>query len=77
MIEHVIEVIELAPDVSPGRERGRLLIGAVEGRAEAAEQACHREIRLAIAVVDRRVEDCGLAVLRREPVAAPEIAVQE
>ena len=77
MIQDVVEVVELTALRPTRRKRCRGLIRAVEGYAEATEQARHRQIRLPVAVVDRRVEEHRLTARAREPVAAPEIPVQE
>src|SRR6195256_4388776 len=77
VIEHVVEVVELGARLPAERERRRRLVCLVEALAEAAEQACHRQVGLAIAVVDRRVDEYRLTGRAREPVAAPQVPVQE
>src|SRR5437016_2246595 len=77
VIQDVVEVVELTALRPTRRKRCRGLIRAVEAFAGATEQARHRQIRLPVVVVDRRVEEHRLTARAREPVAAPEIPVQE
>ena len=73
----MVEVVErLAHPVARVHGPGRA-VGLVEAGAEAAEELGHGEVGLAVAVVDGRVVDDGLAVGQRRPVAAPEVAVQQ
>ena len=59
--EQRIELVERDAFVVPGRERVRLLVGGEHPRAEAAEQPHHRQIDLAVAAVDGRIDQAGRA----------------
>ena len=73
----MIEVIQILAHTVTGIERPGLAVGRVEARRETAEEFGHGDIRLAIAVVHRRVEDHRFVVRGRRGIAAPEIAVQQ
>src|SRR5262245_53214013 len=71
VVEHVIQVVHLAPLTVTWLERPGVLVGAVELGREAAEQMSHRQIRLAVSVVNRGIEDHRLAICTHCSVAAP------
>ena len=77
VIQHVIEVVELAASAGTRVQRKLRVIRGIECRSEAPEQARHGDIRLAIAVVDRRIENDRRAVGEPRAIAAPKVAVQQ
>ncbi|CDH46496.1 hypothetical protein BN874_470003 [Candidatus Contendobacter odensis Run_B_J11] len=77
MVENVIQVVQRPPLRIAGSQRQRLPIGDVKGFRETAEQFGHRQVRLAVALVNRRIEDHRLAIRRAIGIAAPKIAVQQ
>src|SRR6516164_7033660 len=77
VVQHVVEVVELAAQRRARGQRRRALVGAIEGWAEATEETGHGEIGLAVAVIDRGIEQHRFPGSAREPVSAPQIAVQE
>src|SRR5215469_12222564 len=77
MVQHVVEVVELGAQRRARRQRRGTLVGAIEACAEATEKLGQGEIGLAVAVVDRGIEEHRLARRGREPVPAPQISVQK
>ena len=77
VIQHVVEVVKRTPQRIAVGERPRIAVRGMEVAAKSAEQLGHRDVGLAIADVDRRVEDDRRAIRQAGGVARPQVAVQE
>src|SRR5690554_2023663 len=75
MVDQVVQVVDLEPDLPLVFERPRLLISRVEIHREAPEEPRHREIRLTMSEVRRRVYERRMTVTRGDEVSRPEITV--
>ena len=76
VIQHMIELVQRLPFAVARRQWPGVLVSAVKRLTKAAEKARHGQIGFAVAVVDGGIEDDRLTI-RRRPVAAPEITVQQ
>ena len=76
VVEHVIQVVEVLAHRVTRVERPGFLVGGVEGGRVSAELLGHRQIHLAVAIVDGRVEQDRF-LLDIAVVAPPQIAVQQ
>src|SRR5262245_60897969 len=77
VVEHVVQVIELASYPVARVDRPHFAVALVEACREAAEELGHREVGFRVAVVNGRIEHGRRAVGEESRVAAPEIAVQQ
>ena len=75
--EQGIELVERDASLVARLERIFGGVRAEDRRAEAAEELHHREVDLPVPEVDRRIDEARRAVLVRDGVASPEIAVEE
>ena len=62
VVEQVVEVVELAPRRVARVPRQRGVVGIVKGGRETAEELGHGEIRFAVTIVDRRINQHRLTV---------------
>ena len=60
-----------------GVQRIEFFVDLYKSRREAVEQFDERDLHLAGAVVDRRVDQSGLAVAGAEEVSRPQVAVKQ
>src|SRR5262245_56622289 len=71
VIQHVVEVVEDAPQLVAAGDRMYLAVALVEALREAAEELGHGEIGLRVAVVHRGVEHDRRTALEDGGVPAP------
>ena len=77
MVEQVIQAVEQLALFVAFRQRPEATVFSVEAPRKAAEQFAHGQIRFAVTVMHRGVEDCGRTVGEHGRVAVPEIAVHQ
>src|SRR4029079_17444808 len=70
------DLVERHALLPSGRAWRHLLVGVEAAGPEAAEDAQHREIDLAVPAVGRRIDQPVPTVAAHEAVAGPEVAVQ-
>ena len=77
MIEDVIKIVERLARLIAGIERGGPAIGRIEAFGQAAEELAHRQIRLAVAAIDRGIVDHRRAVGEHRDITRPQIAMKQ
>ncbi len=76
MNQQWIELVERNASRCVGCQRPRLLVGGEDALAEAAEEAHHGEVDLAVPTIDRRIDQAGAPDIIDVQVAAPEVSMQ-
>src|SRR5439155_27264238 len=77
MVENVIEIVDVAPNLVAGAEWPCVAIRFVKLGVESAEQRRHRDIGFSVADIESGIEDHRLAAREHRRVAGPEFAMQQ